>query len=227
MKEPARLARNAQRLTQMDPGTAAAVRRVLGRLEARGFRPRIQEGWRSPARQLELFHSGFSQVRFGFHNVVGPGGVPQALACDVLDDDAPLAPRRRYLLALAVAARAERLETGIAWSLSAPLRAGVEAAIAAGDIDRPVKVGWDPTHVQPTGLTIAQARAGRRPVLTGTAATASGTAAAPTVHVVRRGETLTGIARHAGTTLARLLQLNPHKATNPNLITVGERIRVA
>jgi LysM repeat protein len=50
---------------------------------------------------------------------------------------------------------------------------------------------------------------------------------APQFHVVVRGETLSGIARQHGITLTRILELNPHKLANPNLILVGEKIRVA
>ena len=230
MKEADRLARNTQRLTEVYGPQAAATRRVLDRLEDQGFRPRIQEAWRSPADQLKAFRRGTSGVKFGFHNVTGAGGRKESLACDVLDDDHPLGPPTRYLLALAVAARAEGLETGIAWKLSSPLAAGVEAAIAAKDIERRVKVGFDPTHLQCARLTIAQARAGRRPAFAGGGAApvvVPAPAAAAVVHVVRRGETLSGIARAFRTTLARLLELNPQKRSNPNLIRIGEKIRVA
>lgn len=228
MKELARLARNTQRLSEMHAPTAARMRTVLDRMEAQGFRPRIQDAWRSPADQLLAYQRGHSGVRFGFHNVTGSRGVKESLACDVLDDDHHDAPPTRYLLALTVAARAERLDTGILWNLAPSLKAGVEAAIASRDIDRRVKVGFDPTHVQPVGITIAQARAGRRPTFGGASpVVAPVSVAASVVHLVTRGETLTSIARTFRTTLARLLELNPQKVPNPNLIRVGEKIRVA
>ena len=227
MKESARLARNTQRLTEMFPGQATATRKVLDRMEAQGFRPRIQDAWRSPADQLVAFQRGTSGVRFGFHNVTGPGGAKESLACDVLDDDHPLGPPTRYLLALTVAARAEGLDTGILWKLSPPLAAGVEAAIADEDIDRRVRIGFDPTHIQCVGLTIAQARGGSRPAFSGTPVAVVSSTSTNRFHVVVRGETLGGIARRFGLTLARVLQLNPQKRANPNLILVGEKIRVA
>ena len=95
--------------------------------------------------------------------MTGVGGTKESLACDVLDDDNPLAPRTRYLLALAIACRAQGLETGLLWGLPANLRDGVEAALAAKDIEAQVKLGWDPTHAQATGLTPAEAKAGSRP----------------------------------------------------------------
>jgi len=44
-------------------------------------------------------------------------------------------------------------------------------------------------------------------------------------HIVRRGETLHKIASSYGTSVRRLINLNPH-ICNPNLIYPGERIRV-
>ena len=40
-------------------------------LEAEGWRPRIQDGWRSIAAQELAFNSGHSKLKFGFHNVTG------------------------------------------------------------------------------------------------------------------------------------------------------------
>ena len=163
MTEEAREKRNADRLTECHPWFARRLSRVLDGLEARGLRPRIQDAWRSPEAQQAAYDAGHSKLKFGFHNVTGAGGRKEALAADVLDDAGPLAPSSRYLLALAAEARAEGLETGIAWGLPEALRAGVEAAVGAGDVGAKVKVGWDPTHVQVVGLTPADARSGRRP----------------------------------------------------------------
>lgn len=46
------------------------------------------------------------------------------------------------------------------------------------------------------------------------------------VHVVRGGETLSGIARRHGTSLQRLLAANPRLASHPDLIRPGDRVRV-
>jgi hypothetical protein len=164
VNEAARLERNRQRLTECWPSFSSAVRRALDSLEAQGFRPRIQDAWRSEEDQAKAVAGGFSDVLFGFHNVTGADGRKEALACDVLDDDHPVGtPPKRYLLALAVAARAQGLGTLIFKGLDKSEKATVEAAIAAGDIDRNVKLGNDPTHVEPTGITIAQAKGGKRP----------------------------------------------------------------
>jgi hypothetical protein len=164
MTEAERKARNAQRMGECWATFAARLARVIQRLEGQDIRPRIQDAWRSPEEQLAAFESGHSKLKFGFHNVTGATGAKEALAVDLLDDAAPLPPSTRYVLMLASAARAEGLETGVAWGLPKIRREGVESAIAASDFNRPVKVGWDPCHVQPTGLRPSDAKAGMRPV---------------------------------------------------------------
>lgn len=110
---------------------------------------------------MKAFKAGNSQVTFGFHNATGPSGEKMALAVDMLDDDNPLNPPTRYLLALAIAARAEGLDTGILWRRAGqpPLTAAAKA-IADGNIDARVNVGWDPCHVEVVGVTLAEAEAG-------------------------------------------------------------------
>jgi hypothetical protein len=151
------------RLQECHPVFRTQLRRVLHDLEQEGDRPRIQDAYRSPQAQQRAAASGHSLLRWGFHNATAPDGTPEALAADVLDDDAPLAPSRRYLLALASAADRYGLETGITWGLGTPLRRAVLAAIAARDYDAPIKLGWDPCHVQVRGISVAQARRGARP----------------------------------------------------------------
>jgi hypothetical protein len=163
MTETARLARNTQRQTELFPAFATRLRAVIADMEARGHRPRIQDAWRSPEDQRKAFEAGHSKLLFGFHNVTAADGSPESLAVDLLDDDHPTTSGRPYLLKLAAAAEREHLVTGIRWGLPAALRLAIDAAIAAEDWDAPVKLGWDPTHVEPTGITVAQARAGARP----------------------------------------------------------------
>lgn len=163
MNEPGRQARNQQMLLELYPTFREPVRELLRKLEAVGFRPRIQQAWRSPEQQLEAYRSGHSKLRFGFHNVTGAQGQKEALAVDLLDDDAPLAPSARYLLYLAACAEELGLATGIRWGLPILMREAVTRAIALKDFDAPVKIGWDPTHVEPTGGTALQAQRGWRP----------------------------------------------------------------
>jgi len=103
-------------------------------------------------------------VLIGFHNATGAGGAKEALACDVLDDDAPETSRRPYLLALALAAREHGLHTGILWGLSDAQAAAVNAALAARDLSANVGLGFDPTHVEPVGISLADVKKGARPV---------------------------------------------------------------
>lgn len=106
------------------------------------------------------YNAGTSHLKFGYHSVTGAGGKKEALAADVLDDTRPLGPTTRYKLALALAARAQGLETGILFDLRPALVAGVEAALAAKNLNANVKTGWDPTHVQVTSPAVAAARMG-------------------------------------------------------------------
>ena len=164
MNEQERMQRNTDRLQQLYPRFGQQIKRVLQTLEASGLRPRIQDAWRSPTQQLHAFQSGFSKLKYGFHNVTGTGGRPEALAADLLDDDSPLKPSSAFLLQLAAAAEQTGLQSGIRWGLPAALAHGIDKAIAAHDWQAPVKVGWDPTHVETRDITVAEAYSGQRPV---------------------------------------------------------------
>ncbi len=163
MDETARQARNVQRLTELYPSFAARIASIISQLEAAGFRPRIQDAWRSPEQQLEAYRKGNSKLRFGFHNVTGAGGKPEALAVDLLDDDFPLNPRKEYLLRLAAAAAKVKCITGIAWGLPIALQSAVLTAVETRHWTAQVKVGWDPTHVEPADVTVQEAALGVRP----------------------------------------------------------------
>lgn len=163
MNEESRRARNAQRLAELHSTYAGRIGRLISQLEAAGYRPRIQDAWRSPESQLAAFEAGTSKLTFGFHNLTTADGRPDSLAVDLLDDDSPLASRTAYLLQLAAAARTVQCQTGIGWGLPQRLRDAVQEAIASGNWNAAVKVGWDPTHVEPADVTLAEARAGKRP----------------------------------------------------------------
>ncbi|HSF81869.1 MAG TPA: hypothetical protein VLA49_11585 [Anaerolineales bacterium] len=164
MKEADRKKRNETLLLELHPNFRARIQQVIVTLEALGLRPRIQEAWRSPAKQLKAFKKGFSKLKFGFHNVTASDGTREALAVDLVDDNSPLNPSRQYLLKLAAAAAAAGLTTGIRWGVPEELIGSIDAAIAAQDWNAKVKLGWDPTHVQPTDITVDQAKAGLRPM---------------------------------------------------------------
>jgi hypothetical protein len=163
MNEAARKQRNQQRLTECFPKFAQRVEAVIKDLEAQGFRPRIQDAHRSIADQEKAFKNGFSKVRFGFHNVTGANGKAEALAVDLLDDDKPFSPSRKYIILLAGAAQAHGLHPGSFFGLPQPLRAGLSKAIQDHNFDPKIKIGFDPTHIEATGISIAEAKAGKRP----------------------------------------------------------------
>jgi hypothetical protein len=163
MKEADRKKRNQDRLVELYPTFRARVEKVIVELESEGMRPRIQDAWRSLADQQIAVDKHHAQVKFSFHNVTAKDGRPEALAVDMLDDDHPLGPTKIYLLHLAASAEKAGLMTGIRWGVPKKLIGGIDAAIASQGWDADVKIGWDPTHIQPVGLTIAQAKSGQRP----------------------------------------------------------------
>ena len=164
MDEAQRKARNTQRMQECHTWFRKHLEVTIKILEDLGFRPRIQDAWRSEEDQLKAFNLGRSKLRYGFHNVTGAQGQKEALAVDLLDDNSPLNPSLPYLLAVAIVANQHRLTTGLTWGLPARLRKPIEAAIDARKFDASIaKVGWDPCHVEVTGVTVAEAKAGRRP----------------------------------------------------------------
>ena len=163
MTEQERNQRNANRLLELFPTFRARIAKVIQELEAMGLRPRIQDAYRSPKDQLTAFNNGNSKLKFGFHNVTGPNNEKESLAVDMLDDNNPLNISTNYLLRLAHASEKNGLTTGIRWGLPQKLRPAIDEAIAAQNFDAPVKIGWDPTHVQPIGITVKEAKNGKRP----------------------------------------------------------------
>jgi hypothetical protein len=163
MNEAARQQRNQQRLGECFPKFAKRVRAVINDLEAQGFRPRIQDAHRSIPDQLKAFNEGFSKVKFGFHNVTGANGQSEALAVDLLDDDKPLNPSRKYIILLAATAQRNGLHPGSFFGLPSSLVKGLNNAIQNSNFDPAIKIGFDPTHIEATGLSIQDAKAGKRP----------------------------------------------------------------
>ena len=86
----------------------------------------------------------------------------------------------------------------------------------------------DYPHFQYTfGLSLADLRTGKRPpqqVKPTSAVDAAQTKATPKTYTVQKGDTLEGIAKKYNTTVAALQKLNSIK--NPNLIRVGQKLRV-
>ncbi|MBI1780413.1 MAG: hypothetical protein HYR66_03480, partial [Sphingobacteriales bacterium] len=52
----------------------------------------------------------------------------------------------------------------IRWGVPVRLIVAIDKAITEKDWNAPVKIGWDPTHIQPVGITAADAKAGKRPL---------------------------------------------------------------
>lgn len=163
MTEPNRKQRNSDRLLELHPAFRSRLIKVIETLEAMGLRPRIQDGYRSPEDQLIAFNNGNSKLKFGFHNITGPNGEKESLAVDMLDDNSPLNTSSGYLLKLAHVSEKNGLTTGIRWGLPAKLRSAIDEAITAQNWDASVKIGWDPTHVEPVGITVTEAKSGKRP----------------------------------------------------------------
>jgi hypothetical protein len=163
MNEAQRKERNTQRVAELWPSFGARIVAVVATLEGQGLRPRIQDAWRSPQDQLTAFNTGHSKLKYGFHNVTGAGGKRESLAVDMLDDDHPAHEGPAYLLRLAAAAEAQGLVTGIRWGLPQNFINAINVAISNQEWTAPVKIGWDPAHVQPTGIKTSQAKAGQRP----------------------------------------------------------------
>jgi hypothetical protein len=164
MNELDRKKRNTERLVQVYPTFRVRLENLINLLEEKNLRPRIQDAWRSPSDQKKAFDDGYSKLLFGFHNVTAKDGTPESLAVDLLDDDSPLDSERRYLLQLAAAAKKVGLETGIRWGLPAKLVKAIDQAIHDENWDANIKIGWDPTHVQPSGISVSEAKAGKRPI---------------------------------------------------------------
>lgn len=163
MLEAERRQRNQLRLQELYPYVRTRVAAVVEEMEAAGYRPRIQEAWRSEADQLRAYHAGTTRTKYGFHNVTGANGEKEALAADIIDDNRPFNAKTDFMLRLAAAAQRNGLATGIRWELSEAKAKAIEDAIAAQSWTVPIHVGWDPLHVEVTGLTAAEAQAGARP----------------------------------------------------------------
>lgn len=163
MTEGLRVARNTVKVAELHPVMRGRVASLIAHLELAGYRPRIQEAYRSIEQQQQNVKDGHAQVIWSFHNATALDGSPEALAVDLLDDDYPLRPRMRYLMRLAIACQQLKLETGILWGLAAGPRERLSDAIAARREDWISQVGWDPCHVQPSDVTLLQAKHGLRP----------------------------------------------------------------
>ncbi len=167
MIESERIARNKKMLEECYPSFQVRLAAVVKELEDAGFRPRIQQAWRSEAEQLAAFRNGYSKVKYGFHNVTGPNGEKESLAADVWDDDRLAQTKTDFMLRLAAAAEHNGLTTGIRWGLSDARAKLIDDTIAIKSWKTPVYVGWDPLHVEASSVPIEEVKVGKRPAMPG------------------------------------------------------------
>ena len=64
-------------------------------------------------------------------------------------------PSKPCILKLAAAAEAEGLTTGVRWGVPQKLLGAIDDAITSADWNANVKIGWDPLHVEPAGITVS------------------------------------------------------------------------
>lgn len=167
MNEAQRIANNQMKLQELYPSLRTRMETVLKEMERAGYRPRLQTAWRSEADQLEAYRRGTTKVKFGFHNVTGANGEKESLAADVWDDDRLEQVKVDFMLHLVAAAEAQGLTTGIRWDLAEEDQKLIDLAVKHQIWDAKLRVGWDPLHVEPMGLTIQEAQDGRRPNFSG------------------------------------------------------------
>jgi hypothetical protein len=163
MNEADRKLYNQKKLEELYPWFRMRIEAVLREMELAGFRPRVQTAWRSPADQLDAYRRGTSKLQYGFHNVTGSNGEKEALAADIWDDDLLAKVKVDYMLRLAAAAEAQGLITGIRWDLKDEDAVLIDIALQNKNWNAKVRVGWDPLHVEATGMRPNEAREGRRP----------------------------------------------------------------
>jgi len=164
MLESERIAYNKNKLKDLYPAFRTRIEAVLKEMEDAGYRPRLQVTWRSVADQLDAYRRGKTRVLFGFHNITGANGVREALAVDIWDDNLLDKVKVDFILHLAAAAEAQGLTTGVRWDLPDEDSVLIDIALQNQNWDAKIRVGWDPLHVEPTEITIEEAKAGKRPV---------------------------------------------------------------
>jgi hypothetical protein len=168
MLEADRIAYNKNRLQELYPAFRSRIEEVLKEMEKAGYRPRVQVAWRSVADQLEAYRRGTTRVQFGFHNISGANDGKESLAADIWDDDRLEQVKVDFMLHLAAAAAAQGLATGIRWDLAEADQKLIDLAVKHQIWDAKLRVGWDPLHTEPLGITIQEAKDGRRPNFSGT-----------------------------------------------------------
>ena len=172
-------ARNTAMLREVYLRLRPPVRRILQGMMRSGWRPRIQQAWRSPAQQRQNLKKKTSKVAWSFHNATDRTGKPEALAVDVIDDKKLYRPPKLFWFHLARLAQKNGMETGIAWGVKGKAkREEIQKAIdffivgidffivdpkVFAKLTKKIRIGWDPGHCQPAGVKLSAARKGWRP----------------------------------------------------------------
>ena len=163
MTEDERKRLNAERLKLIDTSIRSRVAHVITDMEAAGHKPFIHgDVWRSPQKQIELFKRGVTKVRWGFHCATTPQGKPGALAADVIDASKGWNAPATFWLALGAAAKKHGLHWGGYFGLTSTLKKALHDALGTSAATSRMKLGWDVAHVEIAGVTVAQAKAGKR-----------------------------------------------------------------
>jgi len=106
-----------KKLASLEPGFRTRIERVIAKLKADGFQPKIVFGWRSTKVQAKLKAEGKSKISFSFHCSQHPDGRPNAWAVDVVDSrwawNEP--DCHKFFRALGAAGKAEGLVWGGDW----------------------------------------------------------------------------------------------------------------
>lgn len=105
-----------QKLGSLDPAFRAKVERVLAKLVAKGYSPKLDYGWRDLAYQQELVKKGASKTTFSWHNVTDQTGKPMALAADIIEKKPNWDTNNPFWKAVGEAARSEGLVWGGDWT---------------------------------------------------------------------------------------------------------------
>jgi|GEM_PF-786217 len=106
-----------KKLASLEPSFRPKVERVIAKLKADGYQPKIVFGWRSVKVQAKLKAEGKTKVSFSFHNAQKRDGTPNAWAVDIVDTRwAWKEPDcHKFFRALGEAGKAEGLVWGGDW----------------------------------------------------------------------------------------------------------------
>ena len=145
-------------LALLDERIRSNVASVIRDLELAGYDAVIDRGvWRSPQEQELLFAKGATKVKWGYHCNTKPDGTPASLAADIVPQKRGWDAPQDYWLRLGAAAAKHGLTWGGLWFPTK--RASIQAAelkcvLAEQRWDSPIALGWDPAHVQISGVKL-------------------------------------------------------------------------